>query len=40
MYAFIEHECIQLIKSDSKEVYNVTKDFYLKMLFFWNFYEM
>ncbi len=26
----ILQECIQLIKSDSKDIYNVTKDFYFK----------
>jgi len=27
---FIQQGCIQFIKSDSKEMYNVTKDFYFK----------
>jgi len=26
----IQRGCIQLIKSDSTDIYNVTKDFYLK----------
>ncbi len=27
---FIQRRCIKLIKSDSKDIYNVTKDFYFK----------
>ncbi len=35
---FILHRCIKLIKGDSKDIYNVTKDFHFKyMLFFWTF---
>ncbi len=30
MSTFIHQGCIKLIKSDSKDVYNVTKDFYFK----------
>ncbi len=30
MNTFIQQECIKLIKSDSKYMYNVTKYFYLK----------
>ncbi len=29
-YIFIQQGCIKLIKSDNKDIYNVTKDFYLK----------
>jgi len=29
MNALIQQECIKLISSDSKDIYNVTKDFYL-----------
>ncbi len=29
-YAFIQQGCIQLFKSVSKDIYNVTKDFYFK----------
>ncbi len=36
----VNKECIKLIKSDSKDIYNVTEDFFLKqMLFFWTFYS-
>ncbi len=27
---FIQQGCIKLIKSDSKDIYNVSKDFYFK----------
>ncbi len=30
MYTFIHQGCIKLIKSDSEDIYNVTKDFYFK----------
>ncbi len=31
---------IQLIKSDSKDIYNITKDFYfIQIGFFWTFYS-
>ncbi len=37
---FIQQGCIKLTKNDSKVIYNVTKDFYFKlMLFFWTFYS-
>ncbi len=29
-YCFIQQGCTELIKSDSKDIYNVTKDFYFK----------
>jgi len=32
---FIQQGCFKLIKSDNKDIYNVTRDFYFKyMLFF------
>ncbi len=31
--------CIQLIKSESKDIHNVTKDFYYNFFFFWHFYS-
>ncbi len=41
MTTFIQQRSIKLIKSDSKDIYNVTKDFYLKiMLFFRIFYSL
>ncbi len=30
MYAFIQQRCIQLLKSDSENIYDVTKDFKFK----------
>ncbi len=27
---FIQQRCIKFIKSDSKDIYNLTKDFYFK----------
>ncbi len=36
MNTFIQQGCIKLSKGVSKDIYNVTKDFYFKyMLFFW-----
>ncbi len=40
MNTFIHQGCIQLIKSDSKDICNLTKYFYLKLMpFFWTFYS-
>ncbi len=40
MNTFIQHWCIKLIKSDSKDIYNATKDFDWKLiLLFWTFYS-
>ncbi len=37
---FIQWRCIKLIKCDSKDISNVTKDFYFKsILFFATFYS-
>ncbi len=30
MYTFIQQECMQLIKSDSKDFYMVTNEYYFK----------
>ncbi len=30
MNAFVQQECIKLIKSDSNDIYNVTKELYFK----------
>ncbi len=30
MNTFIQQECIKLIKSDSKDIYNIAKDLYFK----------
>ncbi len=30
MNTFIQPGCIKLIKSDSEDIYNITKDFYFK----------
>ncbi len=39
--AFIQQEHITLIKSDSKDIYNVSEDFYfIQMLFVWPFCTM
>ncbi len=39
IYAFIQQGFIKWIKSNSENIYIVTKDFYLKqMLFIWAFY--
>ncbi len=32
---FIQQGCIKLIKSDSKDIYNVSKDFYFKWMLFY-----
>ncbi len=38
MNTFIQQWHIKLIKSDSKESYNVIKDFYFKLMLFFTFY--
>ncbi len=39
MNTFIHQECIKLIKSDSKDIYNVKEDIYFKQkLFFWTLF--
>ncbi len=39
MNTFIQQGCIKLIKSDSKDIYNVTKTLFFKLMPLFTFYS-